>query len=80
MDQRVRQACNRVESLEKQVTALVRESEHCKRNWEEGRFSGLVKSVKVGHDNHSYKEFCHGFAPPPLSQRIQDQCCSPRAG
>ena len=49
------------------------------RFWEEGRFSGLVKSGKVGHDNHSYKEFCHGFAPPPLSQRIQDQCCSPRA-
>ena len=48
--------------------------------WEEGRFSRLVKSGKVGHDNHSYKEFCHGFAPPPLSQRIQDQCCSPRAG
>ena len=48
--------------------------------WEEGRFSGLVKSGKVGHDNHSYKEFCHGFAPPPLSQRIQNQCCSPCPG
>ena len=48
--------------------------------WEEGRFSRLVKSGKVGHDNHSYKEFCHGFAPPPLSQRIQNQCCSPCPG
>ena len=34
-------------------------------------FPDLLNRVKVGHDNHSYKEFCHGFAPPPLSQRIQ---------
>lgn len=27
--------------------------------WEEGRFSGPVKSGKVGHDNHSYKELRH---------------------